>query len=98
MDINKKTPAIAPPLSPEERERLARQIEEGANKPGKPLRAAAPSGKFKILPLRLPIELLNNLEEIKLYTGLTMTATCLEILRPAIKQKLKEAKEQFEDK
>lgn len=93
MDINKKARLTAPPLSPEERERRARQIEEGANKPGKPIPAfPEPIGKLKPVTIRIPESFIKDLKEIKKYTGLPVNSICLELLRVAIKQKLKEVK------
>lgn len=49
--------------------------------------------KTKPLYLRAPTSLWENIHEIMALTGLSMNAICLELLRPAIKQKLKELKD-----
>jgi hypothetical protein len=85
-----KSGLTPPPLSPEERERRAKQIEEGANKPGKPITSTEPTGKIKAFQMRLPESYYTDLLEIKRYTGLTVNAICIELLRVAIKERLKE--------
>lgn len=51
--------------------------------------------KQKMIPMHIRVteELYNEIHEIMNSTGLTMNAICLEILRPAIKRKLKELDE-----
>lgn len=44
----------------------------------------------RLTSLRLPISLLEDLKEISNITGLSINSICMEILRPAIKKKLKE--------
>lgn len=46
----------------------------------------------KILYLRAPESYWNDLREITILTGLSMNAVCLELLRPIIKKKLREIK------
>lgn len=46
----------------------------------------------KILYLRIPESYFKDIKEIMALTGLTMNAVCLELLRPAIKRKLREIK------
>lgn len=46
----------------------------------------------KILYLRAPESYLKDIKEIMALTGLSMNAVCLELLRPAIKRKLREIK------
>lgn len=46
----------------------------------------------KILYLRAPESYWKDLKEITILTGLSMNAVCLELLRPVIKKKLREIK------
>ena len=46
----------------------------------------------KILYLRVPESYWKDIKEIMNLTGLSMNAVCLELLRPAIKRKLREIK------
>lgn len=46
----------------------------------------------KILYLRAPESYWKDIKEIMNLTGLSMNAVCLELLRPAIKRKLREIK------
>lgn len=46
----------------------------------------------KILYLRAPESYWKDLREITILTGLSMNAVCLELLRPIIKKKLREIK------
>ncbi|MCA0253898.1 MAG: hypothetical protein LCH20_00205 [Proteobacteria bacterium] len=47
----------------------------------------------KPMPLRFPRSLAEDIAEIAAITGLSMNAICTELLRPAVKSKLKELKE-----
>jgi hypothetical protein len=47
----------------------------------------------KPLALRFPISLAEDITEISAITGLSVNAVCVELLRPAAKNKLKELKE-----
>ena len=47
----------------------------------------------KAFALRLPKSLAEDITEISAMTGLSMNAICVELLRPAVKHKLKELKE-----
>lgn len=49
--------------------------------------------KTKPVYLRAPESLWDDIHEIMARTGLSMNAICLDLLRPAIKRKLKEIKE-----
>jgi hypothetical protein len=79
-----------PPLTLSEKEKLANQFIEGANKK---LDIEVPV-KTKTLFLRAPESYYDDIHKIMKLTGLSMNAICLELLRPAIKQKLKEIKEE----
>ncbi len=46
----------------------------------------------KILYLRAPESYWKDLRQITILTGLSMNAVCLELLRPVIKKKLREIK------
>lgn len=48
---------------------------------------------IKPLALRFPISLATDIAEISAITGLSMNAICVELLRKAVKDKLKEIKE-----
>ena len=47
----------------------------------------------KAVILRMPESFKYDINEITTFTGLSFNAVCLELLRPAIKKKLKELKE-----
>lgn len=47
----------------------------------------------KSILLRLPESLKGDLDEISNLTGISINAICLELLRPSVKRKLKELKE-----
>lgn len=47
---------------------------------------------FKTVNVKLPINLYEELKQISDLTGISMNAICNELLRPAIKNKLKEVK------
>ena len=49
--------------------------------------------EVKALALRFPKSLAEDITEISAITGLSMNAVCVELLRPAAKQKLKDLKE-----
>lgn len=44
----------------------------------------------KPLLIRVPVTLWEDIQKVTRLTGISMSATCIEILRPAIKNKLKE--------
>lgn len=48
----------------------------------------------KALALRFPVSLSLDIAEISAITGLSMNAICVELLRPAVKNKLKNLKEE----
>lgn len=48
----------------------------------------------KAFLIRAPKSYWSDIQEIVNYTGLSMNAVCLELLRPAIKKKLKELKDE----
>ncbi|HAT7073475.1 TPA: hypothetical protein JAN90_12040 [Legionella pneumophila] len=84
-----------PPLSQEEKERKEREFlsfDKGQSQESEIKR----SGKepTKTLYLRAPESYWNDIQEIMNMTGLSMNAVCLELLRPAIRKKLRELKEE----
>ena len=48
----------------------------------------------KTLYLRAPESYWNDIQEIMNLTGLSMNAVCIELLRPALRKKLRELKEE----
>ena len=48
----------------------------------------------KTLYLRAPESYWNDIQEVMNLTGLSMNAVCLELLRPALRKKLRELKEE----
>ena len=48
----------------------------------------------KTLYLRAPESYWNDIQEIMNLTGLSMNAVCIELLRPAIRKKIRELKEE----
>lgn len=49
--------------------------------------------KTKSVFIRAPESLWGDIHEVSIITGVSMNAICLELLRPGIKRKLKELKE-----
>jgi len=79
------------PLTKKEKEKKAEDFlnftENKKNGPYLPQKKKEPT---KTLYLRVPNSYWDNIQIIMVNTGLSMNATCLELLRPAIKEKLKE--------
>jgi hypothetical protein len=86
-----------PPLTMEEKQKLSDDFVNFTDKtpPQSSTPANAPLKKepIKALFLRAPQSYFDDIQQIVQITGLTMNAVCLELLRPAIKKKLKELKE-----
>lgn len=85
-----------PPLTPEEKERVAEQfINFSDTVQVEKHKETTPHKKepTKTLYLRAPQSYWDEIHEIMALTGLSMNAVCLELLRPGIKRKLKELKE-----
>ncbi len=81
-----------PPISEEERER---KVEDFINSSHKNTAQKKHMEEFKReaskpIYLRAPESLWKDVHEIMARTGLSMNAICLEILRPALKKKLRE--------
>jgi hypothetical protein len=84
-----------PPLSKQERERKANEIIAGAAITTKiEDDTALDNGKIKTIYIRAPESYYRDLREIMSKTRLSMNAICLELLRPAIKARLKEINEE----
>ncbi len=64
------------------------------NKCAKSQTAQIEKEPVKTLCLRVPSNFYNDIQKIMGLTGVSMNATCLELLRPAIKRKLKEIAEE----
>lgn len=85
-----------PPISDEEREKKLEAFINLSDMPTekKAIQTDKPKKeKSKPLYLRAPESLWGDIHEIMALTGLSMNAICLELLRPEIKRKLKELKE-----
>ena len=90
MDIKKGF--TKPPLSQKEKEKLEKKFLEGAN----PENQEDSDEEFleeiktKTILIRAPVSYHKNLLRIRKVTGMTINGVCLELLWPAIKQKLKD--------
>ena len=60
----------------------------------KPQRVQIEKEPVKTLYLRIPNSFYSDIQKIMSLTGLSMNAVCLELIRPAIKRKLKELAEE----
>ena len=82
-----------PPLSEEEKERKAEAFLDLVDTrvvDHKPTRTRFVKEKQKPMIIRFPISLLEDIREISALTGVSMNSVCLELLRPAVKKRLKE--------
>lgn len=84
-----------PPMTDEEREKKAEAFINLSDGPASKKEIAVKPKKEKVKPvyLRAPESLWEDIHEIMARTGLSMNAICLELLRPEIKRKLKELRE-----
>ncbi len=87
-----------PPLTTTEKERKAEEfinyVAEITPSVQTPKITVAPKKEAtKTVILRMPESFKYDINEITSFTGLSFNAVCLELLRPAIKKKLKELKE-----
>lgn len=83
-------------MTDEERERKAEafiSLSDGLPSKKEVLVNKPKKEKVKPVYLRAPESLWEDIHEIMARTGLSMNAICLELLRPEIKRKLKELKE-----
>ena len=96
--IFKKTP-VAPaektPLSQAEKDKKEKEfISFNKGTPDKQEIVRSVKESTKTLYLRAPESYWNDIQEIMNLTGLSMNAVCIELLRPAIRKKLRELKEE----
>jgi hypothetical protein len=85
-----------PPLTDEEREKKLEAFINLSDRPAskKETEQKKPKKeKTKPVYLRAPESLWDDIHEIMARTGLSMNAICLDLLRPEIKRKLKELRE-----
>ena len=85
-----------PPMTDEEREKKAEafiNLSDGPSSKKEVLADKPKKEKVKPVYLRAPESLWEDIHEIMARTGLSMNAICLELLRPEIKRKLKELRE-----
>lgn len=87
-----------PPLSKSEKEKKAEEFINFSEKPSRSIddsydkRTIPVKEKTKSFLIRLPESLWHDLQETKALTGLSINAICLELIRPGVKEKLKEIK------
>lgn len=95
--MSNKSSFKKPPLSPEEKLEREKQFLSFDKIPNSnnssEINKKAEKEPVKSIFIRAPESYKNDLEEIVNLTGISMNAVCLELLRPAIKKKLKEIKE-----
>ena len=98
QSIFKKTPvssAEKTPLSQAEKDRKEKEFinfDKGSLDKQETTRSVKEA--TKTLYLRAPESYWNDIQEIMNLTGLSMNAVCIELLRPAIRKKLRELKEE----
>jgi hypothetical protein len=89
MDIKKGF--TKPPLSTKEKEKLEKKFLEGFSQDAQEEQNEEPEEiKTKTIIIRAPVSYHKNLLKIRQVTGMTINGVCLELLWPAIKQKLKD--------
>jgi hypothetical protein len=89
MDIKKGF--TKPPLSTKEKEKLEKKFLEGFNPEAEEQQnEELEEIKTKTIIIRAPVSYHKNLLKIRQVTGMTINGVCLELLWPAIKQKLKD--------
>jgi len=91
-----KSKFTKPPLTDEEREKKLEAFINLSDTPTskKQVQQEKPKKeKTKPVYLRAPESLWDDIHEIMARTGLSMNAICLDLLRPEIKRKLKELRE-----
>lgn len=89
MDNKKRSMYIQPPLSNEQKERIAKKILAGADS-----KADEPElSKNRPITIRIPDAYHRDIEKIHRITGLTKNGVCIELFRVAIRLKLKELEE-----
>lgn len=102
MLSNSKSKFSKAPLTAQEKERKAEEFlnninyrKEITNNDEKNNIKLRVTKKEKVIPklLRFPYSLSEDIQEISNITGLSINAVCIELLRPGVKNKLKELKE-----
>ena len=95
--IFKKTPvspAEKTPLSQAEKDKKEREfISFNKDTPDKQEVPRSVKEPTKTLYLRAPESYWNDIQEIMNLSGLSMNAVCIELLRPAIRKRIRELKE-----
>ena len=93
--MSNKSSFSRPPLTPEEKKIKEKEfLSFDKTKPEQTTSIKKREKEpVKAIFIRAPESYLEDIHEIVNLTGLTMNAVCLELLRPAIKRKLKELKE-----
>ena len=94
-----KTKFMKPPMTEEEKKRKAEAFVNLTDEKPEQQKNKDSLGRHKKEPIksiivRVPRSFWEDMHEIMAFTGLTMNAVCLELLRPSIKKKLKELKEE----
>ncbi|BCA93667.1 hypothetical protein TUM19329_00280 [Legionella antarctica] len=93
--MSNKTIFKKTPLTPEEKEKKEREfLSFNKDSPDKQEVTRAIKESTKTLYLRAPESYWNDIQEIMNLTGLSMNAVCLELLRPSIRKKLRELKDE----
>lgn len=85
-----------PPLTDQEREKKLEafiNLSDAPTREKQALPEKLQKEKTKPVYLRAPESLWDDIHEIMARTGLSMNAICLDLLRPEIKRKLKELRE-----
>ena len=95
---NNKTSFKKTPLSPEEKKIKEREfLSFDKTQENNVINNSKKKEKesIKTIYIRAPESYWNDIQEIVNLTGISMNAVCLELLRPAIKRKLKELKDEY---
>lgn len=93
--MSNKSSFARPPLTPEEKQKKEKEFlsfDKTTNEQTIPVKKREKE-PVKSIFLRAPESYLADIHEIVSLTGLSINAVCLELLRPAIKRKLRELKE-----
>ncbi len=84
-----------PPLTQKEKDKKAKEFlnfNDYINNEKTKIKKKSKKEPIKIIYLRVPKNYWTDIKEITNLTGLSMNAVCLELLRPSIKRKLREIK------
>lgn len=88
--VFKKTPLTQ--AEKDQKERAFVSLDNGSS--NKPEVSRSVKEPTKTLYLRAPESYWNDIQEIMNLTGLSMNAVCIELLRPALRKKIRELKEE----